>query len=408
MSSSSGTTSIPALTITSAGVVAPDELDVLTGALTDISAAMGGNVNQDLSTPQGQIATSEAAAIGNCYDAILAVANGVDPKVASGRMQDAIGNIYFMTRVPATATTVAVSIVGTAGQVVASGSVIATDGVYQYALTADVTIPAGGTASATVANTETGALACSANSLSLYQYTAGVSSVSNASPGVLGSDAEGRIAFEERRNNSVSANSTSQTASILGQVLKLSSVTDAYAYSNGTTAAVTYNGVSVPANSVYCCVAGGAPADIGLAIMQKKSPGCGTTGGTSVQVQDPAAVYNGNGPTYTINYAVAQATPVYLAVTIKNGVDVPSDALTQIQNAVLAQFASGGSSGLRPTIASTIYASQFGCAIMSLGTWARLVTLQIGTAPPANQNLVTMTMAQVPTMAAGNISLTLV
>lgn len=408
MSSSSGSTSIPALTITSAGVVAPDELDVLDGALADISAAMGGNVNQDLSTPQGQIATSEAAAIGNCYDAILAVANGVDPKIASGRMQDAIGNIYFMTRVPATATTVAVSIVGTAGQAVSSGSVIATDGVYQYALTADVTIPASGTATATVQNTTTGPLACSAGALSLYQYTAGVSSVSNASPGTLGSDAEGRIAFEERRSNSVAGNSTGQTASVLGNLLKLSGVTDAYTYSNGTNEAVTYNGVSVAANSLYCCVAGGDPSAISLAIIQKKGPGCGLSGGTTVQVRDPAPAYNGNGPVYTVNFDVAAATPIYLAVTLKAGSGVPSTALADIQAAVLAQFASGGSSGLRPTIASSIFASQFNCAISALGSWVRIVSLTIGTSSGAGQSFVTMTMAQVPTMAAENLSLALV
>lgn len=412
MSSFNGTTSVPAITFSSAGIVAPNELDILDAVLVDINSAMGGKANPALSTPQGQIATSNTAAIGNCYDALLYVANGVDPAVASGRMQDAIGNIYFIERIAATATTVQITIVGASQQAIPAGTVIATDGTYQYETTADITLPTSATGSVTgsgtVQNTQPGAIACSAGALSLYQAVTGVTSVSNASAGLIGTETEGRIAFEERRSATVAGNSNSQAASVLGQVLKVSGVTDAYAYSNGTSSAVTYNGVSVAANSLYVCVAGGNASDIGLAIIQKKSPGCNTVGGTSVTVTDPAAVYNGNGPSYTVNFAAAAVTPVFIAVSVKSSVDVPSTALTQIQNAILNEFTTGGSSASRPTIGSTIYASQFACPVMSLGLWARLISITIGTASGPTNSYVTMTMGQVPTLSAANITLTLV
>ena len=98
MSSSDATTSVPACSMTAAGFVAPSEPDILAGVQADINAALGGNVNPALNTPQGQLATSETAIIGDCNDQLLALFNGFDPRNAIGRQQDALGYIYFMKR----------------------------------------------------------------------------------------------------------------------------------------------------------------------------------------------------------------------------------------------------------------------------------------------------------------------
>lgn len=407
MSLSDASTTIPGLTIGTAGIVAPAELDILSGRLSDLTAAFGGALNQDLSTPQGQMATTEAAVIGSLLDFMAGVYSNFDPLVASGRAQDAIGNIYFLTRNGASATTVQATIAGAAGQSIPSGTIIATDGEYQYALTADAQIGSDGTVTIMLVNTQSGALPCAANALSLYQYVSGVSSVSNATEGVIGQDVEGRIAFEQRRNDTVAANSIGQAGSVLGAILKLDGVTDAYVYDNGQSQDVVYNGVTVSKNSLYVCVAGGSPQDIGLAIIQKKGPGCGYTGGTTVWVRDPAPAYGGNGPGYPVSYDVAQPVGIYFSVTLANGSDIPSTALSDIQAAIVAQFATGGSSGRRPRIASRIFASSFICAVSALGSWVRVLEIKIGTSAPADQDAVTMTMAQVPTIAAGNISITL-
>ncbi|MCI1323010.1 MAG: hypothetical protein LKG47_07240, partial [Acetobacter fabarum] len=113
-----GTTAVPAPTMTDAGFVAPAESDILAGILDDMNAAFGNVLNTDLSTPQGQLAMSLTAIVGDAYDQMLALFNGVDPARAAGRMQDAIGNLYFMTRKPATATVVTCQCSGAAGTVV--------------------------------------------------------------------------------------------------------------------------------------------------------------------------------------------------------------------------------------------------------------------------------------------------
>lgn len=407
MSLSDASTTIPGLTIGASGIVAPAELDILAGRQADLNAAFGGQLNSDLSTPQGQMATTEAAVIGSLLDFMALVYNSLDPLVASGRAQDAIGNIYFLTRNGASATTVQATISGAAGQSIPSGTIIATDGEYQFVLSSDATIGAAGTVGVTLTNTQTGAIPCAPNSLSLYQFVGGVTGVSNDSAGVIGQNAEGRIAFERRRNDTVAANSMGQAGSVLGQILKIDGVTDAYVYDNGDSEPVTYNGVTVSAHSLYCCVAGGNPTDIGLAIIQKKAPGCGYTGSTVVSVRDPNPSYQGSGPVYQVQYSIAQPVGIYFNITLATGTDVPATALADIQNAIVQQFSTGDGAGRRPRIASTIYASSFICAVSSLGSWVRIIEIKIGTSSPANQDFVTMTMAQVPTIATGNISIAL-
>ena len=117
-------TNVPSISFTANGFVAPSESAILAGVEADINAAFGGSLNPAPSTPQGQIAASDTAIIGSSNDLLLALFNGVDPAYASGRMQDAIGRIYFMTRNPAQPTTLQVLCSGLAGVVIPVGALV--------------------------------------------------------------------------------------------------------------------------------------------------------------------------------------------------------------------------------------------------------------------------------------------
>lgn len=65
---SSGTTSVPAPVLDATGFIMPEEADMLTGVLADINAAFGNTLTTDLSTPQGQLAMSLTAILGDAYD----------------------------------------------------------------------------------------------------------------------------------------------------------------------------------------------------------------------------------------------------------------------------------------------------------------------------------------------------
>lgn len=402
------TTNIPAIVFTPTGPVVPTEEAVLAGVWADLQAAFGGNLNESLATPQGQLATSLAACVSAVYDQFLEFVNQTDPAVADGRMQDAIGRLYYLERLPALPTTVTAICVGAAGTLIPVGSLAkATDGtIFQSA--ADATIPLSGTINITFTAIDTGPIPCPAGTLnSIYRSVAGWDTITNASDGTLGRDVESRSEFETRRAASVVSNAIGIVPSIRAAVLAAGGVADAYVVENSTASSQTIGGVSVAARSVYVCASGGADAAVAKAIWSKKPPGCGTVGGTTVSVADDVSGYSAPLPTYSIKFDRPTSLPLYLAVSIANGADVPSDAVTQIQAAILSA-AAGEDGGQALKIGTTTYALRFASAIAALGSWARLISIAIGTSASPTGFSVGANINQLPSLSAGNIAVTLV
>lgn len=401
-------TNVPPLQVTAAGVVVPTEAEILSGVQADQAAAFGGDLNPSLETPQGQLATSETAVIANAYAAFAALLSNMDPAYASGRMQDGIGRIYFMTRLPALPTSVSVTLTGLAGTVIPiNAQAIATDGSI-YLNTAEVTIPAGGSVAATFDCATPGPTACPAGSLNkIYRAITGWDSITNAADGVLGRAVESRSAFELRRQQSVAANSQGMLTSILGNVLDVSGVSDAYVLENDTGAPITVTGVTLVANSLYVCAQGGVNLDVATAILKKKAPGCRYNGTTTVSVTDSNPLYAPNYPTYSVKFQRPTPLRIYVAVSIANGADVPLDAVAQIQAAIIAAFA-GADGGYPARIGATLLSSRYYAPVALLGAWARIISLKIGTVSPAVDDLVVVPINQIPAIAAGDIAVTLV
>jgi hypothetical protein len=76
-------------------------------------------------------------------------------------------------------------------------------------------------------------------------------------------------------------------------------------------------------------------------------------------------------------FETAVNTPIFFAITIRNGTSVPSTALAQVQAALDSAF-SGSDGGVIPRIGSEIFASRFYSNIALLGAWAQIISLQIG------------------------------
>lgn len=374
----SGTTSVPRPQFTRSGYLLPSEREILTGVQADLNAAFGGNLNPSLETPQGQIATTEAAIIADAYDQFLLLTQNVDPAFSSGRMQDAIGRIYFQQRRPAVPTTAQAECRGLNGVVIPVGALArATDGNY-YTATAGGTIDATGTVSLPFACTVTGPIPCPAGQLNAVNIVIpGWDSITNLADGVLGQDAESRTAFELRRYASVANNSAGMLASVQSAVLGIDDVLDCYATENFTNAAVPLDGVLLPAHSLYVCVAGGAAADIGRAIFTRKAPGCDMAGDTTVTVQDTNGDYSPPYPSYTITYQTAAPQVFMMTVTLLNSTAVPATAAALIQNAILRAW-TGADGGSRARIGSIIFASRYYGAVAQLGAWVQLISIKLG------------------------------
>lgn len=404
---STPSSSVPSISWLASGPVVPDESDILDGVMADANAAFGGNMNtKNLQTPQGQLAQSTTAIIGAKNDDILEVVNGVDPDKSDGRFQDGIGRIYFIDRNPAQPTVVTATCVGLAGTPIPAGAKAKASDGNIYLCTQAGTIPVGGNIDLTFACSVTGPIACAAGQLNkIYQAIPGWDTINNASDGVIGNVVESRADFENRRRQSVAANSKGSVPSVRGAVLEVANVLDAYVVDNPLGTAQTIGGVSIAANSLYVCVAGGAAQDIANAIWTKKSPGCNYTGGTPVTVYDTDG-YTAPYPQYTVKFDIAVGLPILFAVQIANVSGLPSDIVTQVQNAIIAAF-TGADGGQRARIGRNIYASRYYPGIEAINPNVELISVQIGTVA-ANQNLVTVNINQVPTISASNIAVTLV
>lgn len=402
------TTSVPSITWSTTGITLPTDADILTGVQADMNTAFGGGLSTDLSSPQGQLAQSETAIISDKNAQIADVINNVNPDLAAGRWQDAIGRIYFLNRIPGAGTVVTCTCIGAVGTVIPAGSQAMDANGYIYASTASATIPSTGSVTVTFQNITLGAIACPAGTLTkIVTAIIGWDTVSNPADGVLGNAVESRADFEYRRSQSVAANAQGSVASILGAVWGVSNVVDCYVIDNPTGAAVTVGATSysLPAHSLYVGVVGGASANIANAIWTKKSTGSSTVGNTSVTVQDTSAL-SVPYPSYVIKYNIPTNVPIKFSVQIANNPNLPANIVTLVQNAIIAAF-NGTDGGSRARMASTIYASRYYAGIASISNYVSILSVLLGTST-ATLTSVAMGIDQEPTITAANISVTLV
>jgi uncharacterized phage protein gp47/JayE len=396
-------TSVPPIQWLTTGVVLPTDAAILAGEQADIDTAFGGGVNPSLSTPQGQIASSNAAIIADKNSAIAYVANQVDPQYAEGRFQDAIGRIYFMTRNPASSTVVIATIGGLPGTYIPAGVLALDTSQNVYQLLGAVTIGLSGTIPAEFANVATGPIPCSAESLTqLYQTVPGWDTVTNAGAGILGSDVESSQAFELRRQNSVALNSHGTTDAIFANVYAVAGVLDCYVIDNPSGNTVDYGSTNYPLapHSIYVAVVGGSASAIAQAIWNAKDGGCNYNGNTTETVYDTR--YAAPQPAYAVTFEIPSPAPVYFAVTVTNAAALPSDYATLIQNAIIAQF--NGENGNTPAgIASLILALSYTGAIFAAVPGLSLVSIFVGlTASPTGYEAA-MGIDQAPTLSAVDV-----
>lgn len=371
-------TNVPPIAFTAQGPVAPSEAIVLAGVQADYDAAFGGGLDPSLSTPQGQLATSTSAIVGNSNDAFLFIANMFNPDFAQDRWQDALAAIYFLQRNPSEPTVVSALCTGGQGVPIPAGSIAqAVDG-NLYTCTDGGTIGVGGTVTLTFACNEVGPIACPAGTLTkIARVIPGWDSVTNPTDGVLGNNTETRSEFETRRKESVAKNSRGTIQAIQGAVLDVSGVLDAFSVQNDTASPVTISGALVAARSIYVSAVGGTDQDVANAIWSKKAPGCGYNGNTTVTVVDSSSGYVAPLPSYPVTFERPGSLGILFAVVLANSLQVPANVIALVQGAIIAAFA-GADGGTRARIASTIYASRYYPPIAALGVWANIISVLVG------------------------------
>ena len=346
-----GTTQVPAISWTTLGPIIPSGPAVLAGVQADWSLAFSYSFDWSApnwpTTPQGQLVSSEAAVINNAYQFYGWIVTQVDPAYAQGRMQDAIARINFLTRNPAEPTALQVSCTGGGGGAIVPipvGATISDPSGNLYQCTEAGSLPAGGgSITLPFAAAVPGPIAVP-ETVSIYQAIQGWDSVSVVS-GVVGNNTETSQQFELRRQQSVAANAVNTNGAVLGAVLSVAGVLDAYVIDNPTNSPATLGGVSIPANTLYVAATGGAAAGVAFAIWSKKPPGIPLyAGNNSEVVTDPNPAYSPPAPSYTITWETPTPLQILFAINIANSNTVPANAVALIQAAIVAAF-NGANSG---------------------------------------------------------------
>jgi hypothetical protein len=327
--------------------------------------------------------------------------------MASGIWQDAIGYIYFMTRIPGTGTVVNATCTGAVGTVIPLGAVAQDTSGYLYSAITSGTIPSTGSITIEFQNQTQGAIACNIGALTkIYTAIAGWDTITNTTAGAQGNLVETRAAFELRRQASVAINAVNSLDSIRASVLAVPNVLQAYVVDNPTNATVNYGATSYPlaAHSICVSVAGGTSSAIGTAIWNKKPPGCGYNGNTTVTVYDNT--YSTPVP-YTVTYLTPTSTPAYFTVNIQNNPLLPSNIVSLVQNAVLASF-NGQDGGTAVGINSTTYSGRYYANINAISPAVNVIEVYLGLSASPSTLLIAFGIDQLPTISASNIAVVLV
>jgi len=410
-------TSVPQIQFEDAGVIVPQESAILAGTQADINSAFGGVLGPGLTTPQGQVASSESAIIADKDGQILYLANQFDPQYASGRFQDALARIYFLTRKPAQATAVTCTLGGISGTPIPAGTLAQDQSGNTYVLLTSVTIGSGGTVTSQWQNQATGAIACSAGTLTkVYQQINGWDTITNPSDGIIGNVVESRADFEFRRQNSVAINGRGTNQAIYASVFEINNVLDCFVIDNPAGIEVNYGASNYPLapHSVYVAVVGGIDAQVAQAIWSKKDDGCDYSaypvgqspvpGHGTVSTQTVSdTTYSFPQPQYQVSFIRPVGLPIYFAVQVVNSPNLPANLTTLIKNAIIAQF-NGQNGNARARIGGSVIAAQYYAVVSNIGSYVTLLGVQVGTTASPTGEQAQVGIDQTPSISASNIT----
>lgn len=402
------TTNVPDIQWLPTGILVPQESAVLAGVQQDINAAFGGNLNPALNTPQGQLASSEAAVIQDKNDAIAYVVSQMNPDVSAGAFQDAIARLYFLNREPGTSSTAQCVCVGDFNTTINAGAQARDTNGNFWVCTQTGTIPIGGSITLPFAAVNLGPTPIPEGIITIIVTgIAGWDAISNPDAGAVGSNVESQAAFEFRRVQSVAANAHGSPQAILGAVLGVPNIIDAFVYENFTNATVNVGTTAYPvvAHSVYVGAVGGTSEAIAQAMLSKKDPGCNMNGNTVVVVTD---TNNTGNPQYNYAYNIPDNTALAYTVQIQNSANLPANIVALTQAAVVAQLT--GSNGALPAgMNSTILAGAYYAPIAAIGPTVNCVSIQLKIkATGSLANSLTMGIDQFPTLQLTDVTVDLV
>lgn len=311
--------------ITSAGISAPSYADIFASLQASFQSIYGSDIYIDPDSQDGQLIGVFAQAISDCNQTAITVYNAFSPTYAQGAGLSSVVKINGIQREISTYSTALLTIVGQAGSPINNG-IVQDASKNNWALPTLVTIPPSGTISVTATCQTIGAITALPNTITnITTPQQGWQSATNPAASAPGNPVEMDAALRQRQTVSTSLPAQTPLQSIIANVANVVGV-GRYAPYENPTGVVDSNGV--PAHSIAIVVEGGDATAIATAIEQKKSPGTGTYGTTSVIVYDPSGV------PVDINFFQLTEVPTFALVDITPLTGYLSTTGTAIQQAV--------------------------------------------------------------------------
>lgn len=313
----------------------PTFLAWLQGVYTGI---YGADVYLGADSQDGQFIAILAQAFYDTAALGSSVYNSFSPATAQGVGLSRVVKINGLSREVPSFSTVVVTIVGQANTVISNG--IAQDVLgQQWALPLSVTILDSGTIDVTATSSVVGFITAEPNTITtIFTPTLGWQSVNNAAAATPGSPVETDAQLRVRQSISTSLPAQTVFDATIGAIENLPGVTDVRGYENQTS---TVGGGgsgsgSQPTHSISIVVTGGDPVAICQTIIDKKTPGTDTYGGTT------ETVYDAKGMPLAISFQESVVATIGVQVTITPGPFYSSDYATLIQTAVAAVINASG------------------------------------------------------------------
>lgn len=389
----------------SSGVVVPEPKDVRAEVAQDLKNIFAKPNEPELDTQAGtsggQLVDMIAGERININAKIAFIAQQLNPAIASGRWQEALGKLYFLERKLSEPTVVTCQVKGLNGTVIPYGAQVGTSDGDVLMATGPITIGVDGTGEGLFRMMQAGPVEIGPGAVSsIITLIPGWDSITNAASGATGRLEETRAEFEYRRMSSVAKNSKYYLESIEAEVADVPGVIDCKVLENYTNVPKTESGIEIPGHSIAVCVYGGDDDAIGMAIARKKTPGTGTTGNTTVTVR-------GQAQDRVYEFKIVRPTPkdVRVEVTLDN--TISPNIQSELIDAIYDEFLGNGASGRdRVSLAETLYAFRFAPSIIGvIGAEAHLVNVQVALGDGAFSGQVVIDANVEPVFSRSNITL---
>lgn len=394
---------IPKIRYTDSGIVAPTIQELQEGLWNVMRKAFGDNLNEQWSTPQGQIVASLSAELSEMHNNIIELMNLVDPRFSYGVMQDGVGEIYFLKRQQATHSVVQLTFRGLTGVVIPKGFLVSDLNGNQWETTESKFITNDGSVVINAQAVEIGAIRAEVGEINtIINNQENIDSVTNNTPAIAGKDTESRESFEERRRESVAKNSKGMNASVYGEVADLDGVVDCYVVDNPTDETITVGATNYPLirNSLAVSVVGGNDNDIARAILIKGGTACSFVGNTEVIYEDYEN-FKDYPPKYEVKFIRPAHKPVFFTVEVESIENVGYEQERYIKENILKAFTNGR---LRARIGGRIVANRYLCCISGIENNV-VIGIYVGKSKEEKVNIIDFGIDEYPTLSELNISI---